>query len=86
MDFEKVLLNPSSEFASPRDILSVQALSHKQKIQLLRIWEYDAREMEVAEEENMAGGAPSLLSEILEALHYLGSGVDTEHTPPTKQG
>ncbi len=53
---------------------------------ILRRWEYDARELEVAEEENMGGASPSLLGEILNARHALNAGVDTEHSPPTKQG
>jgi len=45
-----------------------------------------ARELEVAEEENMGGGPPSMLDEVLNALHSLGSEADVAHSPPTKQG
>jgi len=52
----------------------------------LRRWEYDARELEVAEDENMAGGPPSQLDRVLAALHRLGVEPDIEHSPPTRQG
>lgn len=86
MGFEKALLNPAQAFAHPKDVLTEQSFSREQKIQVLRRWEYDALELEVAEEENMGGGSPSVLSEILDALHQLDADVDTEHSPPTKQG
>jgi hypothetical protein len=34
----------------------------------------------------MGGTSPSLLGAILEALHRLDVQIDTEHSPPTKQG
>lgn len=86
MDFKKALLNPAREFDRPMDVTTEQSLTQEQKIQVLRRWEYDALELEVAEEENMGGGSPSMLSEILDALHRLNADVDTEHSPPTKQG
>jgi len=36
-----------------------QSLNTDQKIQILRRWEYDARELAVAEEESMSGGVVS---------------------------
>jgi len=86
MNIEKAILNPGSEFKHPDEILSEQSLSRELKIKILRRWEYDARELEVAEEENMGGGPPSMLGEILKALHHLDSEADVEHSPPTKQG
>ncbi|MCH8956862.1 hypothetical protein IIA28_16295 [candidate division KSB1 bacterium] len=53
---------------------------------VLRCWEYDARELEVAEEENMGGGPPGVLDKVFRALHRLDADVDIEHSPPTKQG
>ena len=86
MDYEKALLNPAKEFAHPKDVLAVTSLTLEQKVKVLRRWEYDALELEVAEEENMGGDSPSILSEVLDALHRLDAEIDTEHTPPTKQG
>ena len=86
MDVERAMLNPDSEFTSPDAVLCEQTLTREQKIKILRRWEYDARELEVAEEENMGGGPPDKLDEVLRALHCLNSEVDIEHSPPTKQG
>lgn len=86
MNLEKALLNPSGAFARPLDVLSDTSLSREEKIRILRRWEYDARELEVAEEENMAGGPPDQLGQVLEAMHLLEVSIDPEHTPPTKHG
>ena len=86
MDLEKAMLNPRSEFSHPEEVLNQQTITREQKIKILRRWEYDARELEVAEEENMGGGPPSMLGDVLAALHRLDSEIDTEHSPPTKQG
>ena len=82
----KVLKNPADNFSSPQEIVQKKDLTVEQKIEILRRWEYDELEMAVAEEENMAGGPPSKLEEILAALRQLKAGHDSEHTPPTKQG
>ena len=86
MDIEKALLDPVSVFACPADVFGEPSLTREQKIKILRRWEYDARELEVAEEENMGGGPPDILDEILAVLHRLNAEVDLEHSPPTKQG
>jgi hypothetical protein len=86
MNIEQALLNPSREFSCPADVFREPSLSREQTIKILRQWEYDARELSVAEEENMAGGPPSAFDQILAALHLLHAEFDTEHSPPTKQG
>jgi len=86
MNIEKALLNPSGSFAHPLEVLAEPGLSRAEKIRILRRWEYDARELEVAEEENMGGGPPDQLDQVLDALHRLEVAIDTEHSPPTKQG
>lgn len=86
MDIEKAMLNPGSVFASPDEVVRDQSIPREQKIKILKRWAYDARELEVAEEENMCGGPPSMLGEVLNAMHCLDTDIDTEHSPPTKQG
>ena len=86
MDIEKALLDPVSMFACPADVLDEQSLSRELKIEILRRWEFDARELEVAEEENMGGGPPNFLDEVLKALHQLDAEIDIKYPPPTKQG
>ncbi|WKE66293.1 hypothetical protein PVT67_03310 [Gallaecimonas kandeliae] len=79
MNIEQALQNPSGAFRKPDDVLAEPGLSRAQKIQVLRRWEYDARELEVAEEENMGGGPESQLAEVIEALHRLGESPDLRH-------
>jgi hypothetical protein len=70
--YHVVLKNPASAFRTPEAILESEDLTLEQKVKVLRQWEYDARELEVAEEENMGGGPPDMLSRILSALDLLG--------------
>ncbi len=87
IDFKTAVLDPTAVFRNPEDVLQQGKLTRAQKIEILRRWEYDARALEVAEEENMAAAEPSdVLSRVLESLHALGAGPDLEHMPPTKQG
>lgn len=85
IDFEAALLDPASVFAAPEDVLEAESLSREEKIEILRRWEYDASEIEVAEEEGMISGAPSLVQRIVVALNTLAGSVDMESSPPTKQ-
>jgi hypothetical protein len=52
----------------------------------LQRWEYDVRELQVAEEEGMEGPQPVTLDVVLRALRSLGAPADTERSAPTKQG
>lgn len=85
IDVQKALANPAAVFSSPAAVTQENSLSREQKIRILQQWEYDARELAVAEEENMAGGPPNRLDEVLQALRSLAA----EHgagRSPTKQG
>ena len=52
-DKESAKLDPSKVYKNPREILSDEALSKAEKIDILQRWAYDERELSVAEEENM---------------------------------
>ena len=86
IDIRTALLDPSSVFGSPEDIATCDDLSDDRKIEILRRWEYDARELEVADEEGLTGADNDILDRIHQALHDLGAVIDLEHAPPTKQG
>lgn len=75
------------DFRQPADIVTDPRLDRASKVKLLRDWEYDAREMEVAEEEGMIAPTPDLLDDIMAALHALGDQDDNStEAPPTKHG
>lgn len=85
IDCEKAKLDPSAVFASPEEVGNHPDLTKVQKIEILRRWEYDACELEVAEEEGMIGTEVSLLARILTELKKLDAELDTGNSPPTKQ-
>jgi hypothetical protein len=85
IDVQKALANPAAVFSSPAAVTREESLSREQKIRILEQWEYDARELAVAEEENMTGGPPNRLHEVLQALRSLAAEHGTGRSP-TKQG
>jgi hypothetical protein len=85
IDLKKAMLAPTMVFKDPKDVVANVELTRDQKIEILRRWEYDARQLEVAEEEaGMAVRRPEMFDRVLQALHTLGVERDIEHTPPTK--
>ena len=85
IDVNKAMLDPTMVFEDPMDVVANDELTRDQKIEILRRWEYDARQLEVAEEEaGMAVRRPEMFDRVLQALHTLGVERDIEHTPPTK--
>lgn len=87
-DLEKALLNPAMVFKTPQEVVDSGDLSREQKIEILRRWEYDLRELQVADEESMTAPKPEpvTLDIVLKALHAVGAPPDVERTAPTKQG
>lgn len=76
IDLEKALLDPTAVFAHPKDVVANSQLTREQKIEILRRWAYDAKEMEIAEEENMGHQQhEDILDEVLSCLSELGAGL-----------
>ena len=86
IDVEKALLDPGLVFKTPQELLANDELSREQKIEILRRWEYDARQLQVAEEESMEGPQPVTLEAVLQALRAIGATSDPDRSAPTKQG
>lgn len=85
IDLEHALRDPSKYFASPADVLRADDFSSTDKVRILRQWEMDARELAVAEDENMGGGETMQLDLVLQALHQLGEAASGAKSP-TKHG
>jgi hypothetical protein len=69
------------------DVVKCKELTTQEKIDILHEWQIEARELEVADEENMCGPQDDdKLSEILLALHELNESIDVQHGAPTKHG
>lgn len=81
---QKACINPMAVFQKPNDVLNESDLTTVEKIAILKRWEYDARELQVAEEENMTGGPDDTLDQVLKALISLNASSDDDS--PTKQG
>lgn len=73
IDIDKALLDPTSVFKSPKDVVNNNSLSKQQKIEILKRWAYDAKELEIADDENMTatGKASDILDDILRAIESL---------------
>ncbi len=83
----KALVDPASVFTNPMAVVDNETLSTECKIEILRHWEYDAKEMLVADEEGFPPGeSGTLFDAVIVALHQLGAGPDLDHSPTTKQG
>jgi hypothetical protein len=68
---DKALADPSSVYKKPVDILADEDLTDEQKLGVLRQWECDARQILMADEENMVGDSPSMLHRVLECIEKL---------------
>ena len=72
---KEIIANPSKEFAHPSEVVKTTDLSHKEKAAALEEWELDARLMQVATEEGMAGteeAEPNKLRDVKKAQTALG--------------
>ncbi|MDP1573954.1 MAG: hypothetical protein Q8L78_03345 [Coxiellaceae bacterium] len=69
-EFEQITADPSAYYKTPDDVVADHRLTKAQKIMLLKLWAFDAHQIEVAQEENMIGDA-SPLRQILLLLHAL---------------
>jgi len=83
---QKALLDPGSVFKTPAEVVGRSDLSREEKIQILRRWEYDARELQVADEESMTGPQTTNLDAVLSALRSLGAPTNVDRAAPTKHG
>ncbi len=70
-DLERALLDPTLVFHSPDEVVRRDDFTRYQKLMVLRRWAYDARQLEVAEDEGMRNGEPDLLDQILAARRQL---------------
>ncbi len=71
-DFDKAMRDPSAVFDKPKDVLKDDSLDREQKVEILKLWAYDAKQLLIAEEENMPGDHASMLNRCKRALQELG--------------
>jgi hypothetical protein len=73
--------------ATPEAVRDDPKLSVEEKIRILECWAYDDAEVSVALEEGMPGANVRADQEqrILQILDELSSGIEMDHTGPSKQ-
>jgi len=67
-DYDRALTAPDQVFDSPMDIVTTQSMTCEQKLKILKNWEANARDLQVASEENMTGPGISRLAEVKKAI------------------
>lgn len=85
-EVDRAVSRPWSVYKTPEAVLADRRLDAAQKRRILESWERDARELAVAEEENMGGGEPDMLGRVLEALSTLPAADERPRGPGTKHG
>jgi hypothetical protein len=92
VEYEKALVDPAKAFATPDDVVKAPGLNKDQKVEILRRWQYDASEEDVAADEGMSGGPAlsgegeaSMLQRIGRALERLTGGETAARSSPNKQ-
>lgn len=80
------LMDPAAVFSEPRAVLAAPDLSDQDKLAVLKRWEQDARELEVAEEEGMLGEGGSRLADVIKAIESLAVRRLPEVAAPDKHG
>ena len=77
-DYQKALTDPTSVYQYPKDLLVDDSLTQQQKLVILERWKQDAIELMVADEENMAGDSPTMLSRVNRAIGIVKGELDMD--------
>ena len=67
-DYDKALIAPEEVFSAPMDVVATEALTPQQKLRVLKHWEANARDLQVATEEAMTGPGNPRLGEVRAAI------------------
>lgn len=82
VDLNAVMADPTAFFAQPQDVLKDERFSREIKLKILRQWERDAHNLEVADNEGMSGGEDSMHGRVLHAIRSLEEGAEQNQTQP----
>ena len=70
-DYDRALIAPEQVFESPMDIVKTNSMTPEQKLTVLKHWEANARDLQVATDESMTGPGNSRLDEVRKAIGEL---------------
>jgi hypothetical protein len=77
-DYDEALINPGKIFELPMEVVNTESLTTRQKLKVLKRWEADANDMDVAASESMTGGEKSHLEDVRKAIHALADREDID--------
>ena len=87
---DEAIADVGKVYRHPQAICDDAGLTRAEKIKLLKQWEYDLRELQVAAEENMTGPGTGQNAELLrgvrKCLNGLGAEENLELAGASKQG
>lgn len=70
-EYDQALLTPESIFTDPMDVVETDSLTPEQKMTVLKRWEANSKDLEVASSESMTGGQRSRLDDVGAAIAEL---------------
>jgi hypothetical protein len=68
---KEAVANPTKMFNAPMDVVRTPGLTVADKRAILESWEQEARLLQTATGENMAGGEPSRIEDVRKAIDAL---------------
>lgn len=70
-DYDRALISPEQVFEAPMDVVTTSSMTPEQKLRVLKSWEANARDLQVATDENMTGVGRPRLGEVRTAILQL---------------
>jgi len=70
-DYDRALIAPEQVFTSPMNIVTTDSMTPEQKLNILKHWEANAHDLQVATQESMTGAGRSQLGEVRTAIDLL---------------
>jgi hypothetical protein len=70
-DYDRALIAPEEVFKAPMDVVTTESMTPEQKLKVLKHWEANAYDLQVATEENMNGPGRPRLAEVRKAITTL---------------
>ena len=77
-DYDRALIAPEQVFESPMDIVNTDSMTSEQKLTVLKHWEANARDLQVATDESMTGPGNTRLDEVRKAIDKLTQAEDLD--------
>lgn len=85
IDFHEALLDPATVFDTPEDVVREASLSNPEKAEILRRWQYNIAEEDVALEEGMQGSETGMMRRVMLALQQVVGDLEISRDGPSKQ-